>query len=116
MKYVLGIFACVFGITAAAYCSDTCVQTSYGQCFSIHARYAVYTGDGMEVLWPVGTHRLLWASAGTDQLDEMMGDRLSDFYVFGDFVVCPQSKEVPGEMRHVCVKQMSNLRLVRRKQ
>ena len=115
MKYAFAMIVCVFAFTSAAFCSDACVQTNHGKCFSIHARYAVYTADGMEVLWPVGTHRLLWATSGTEQLDTLLGDRPSDFFIFGDFDVCPLTREIPGEMRHVCIKEMKNLRQVKRK-
>jgi len=116
MKHILTMIVCVFGIAAPAFSSDDCVQTKYGLCFRIHARYAVYTGDGMEVLWPVGTHRLLWAAYGTVKLDMLLDNRMDDYFVFGDFVVCPLMKDVPGEMRHVCIQKMQNLRVVNRKQ
>src|SRR5437899_3871449 len=109
LKYVLSVLACICGITSAAFASDSCVQTNCGQCFSIHARFAVYTGDGMEVLWPVGTHRLLWAESGTDQLNALLGNHLDDSFIFGDFVVCPLTKEIAGEMRHVCIQHARNL-------
>ncbi len=67
----------------------------------------------MEVLWPVGTHRLLWAAYGTDQLDKLLSGHFDDSVIFGDFVVCPLSKETAGEMRHVCIKQMKRLRVAK---
>ena len=114
MKYFLLTLLCVCGITSKTLGSDSCEQTSYGKCFSIHARYAVYTGNGMEELWPVGTHRVFWVASGSHELNVLLGDNPDDFYVFGDFVVCPLSKNVPGEMRHVCIKQAKNLRRVKR--
>lgn len=115
MKYSLLVLLCVCGITSTAIGSDSCAQTSYGKCFSIRARFAVYTGNGMEELWPVGTHRLLWVASGTDQLNAVLGDNPDDFLIFGDFVVCPLRKNIAGEMRHVCIKRAQNLRRVRRK-
>lgn len=114
LKCTFTSMICLFGISAAAIGSDSCVETKYGKCFSTHARFAVYTGDGMETLWPVGTHRLLWPASGTGPLDRLVGDRPGDVYVFGDFVVCPLMKDIPGEMRHVCIQTMKNLKLVRR--
>ena len=111
--FVLGL-VCICGIAFRTYASNSCTQTKFGKCFSIHSRFAVYTGDGMEVLWPVGTHRLLWPASGTEQLEKLLGDRPSDFYIFGDFVVRPLEKDVPGKMRHVCIQQMRNLRRVKR--
>jgi hypothetical protein len=69
----------------------------------------------MEVLWPVGTHRLLWAARGTKKLEAMLRNHEDDSSIFGDFVVCPLTKDVPGEMRHVCIKEARNLKLVKRK-
>jgi len=116
MKYAFAMIVCTFAFATTAFCSGTCAETGYGKCFNIHARYRVYTGDGMEVLWPVGTHRLLWAASGTDQLDNIFTGHFDDSDIFGDFVVCPLTKEVSGEMRHVCIKGMSNLRRIKRKQ
>jgi len=114
MKHCVVIFACFYLIAVQAFGADACVQIRYGQCYSIHARYTVYTGDGMEVLWPVGTHRLLWAAHGTDHLDTMLTGHLDDSAIFGDFVVCPLDKEIPGHMRHVCIQEMKHLRIVKR--
>lgn len=116
MKY--GLFALSLltsiAIGSIGLAEDSCNQTSYGKCFSIHARFAVYTGDGMEVLWPVGSHRRLWVSAGSNRLNAMLGDYPDDFYIFGDFFVCPQEKDVPGHMRKICIKEMWNLKRVKR--
>jgi hypothetical protein len=103
-------------VTPFALAQDSCEQANYGKCFSIHARFAVYTGDGMEELWPVGSRRLLWVVSGNNnyELNRLLGDRPDDFYIFGDFIVCPLNKEVPGQMRHVCIKEMRNLKLVKR--
>ncbi len=95
--------------------SNSCVETNCGPCFRIHARFDIYTGDGMEELWPVGTHRVLWAASGTEKLEGLLGDHPDDFSLFGDFVVCPLTKDVPGEMRHVCIKDARNVKVTKRK-
>ena len=116
MKYVLGVLAIIaFGcIIPGAVAQDACIETRSGKCFGIHARFAVYTGDGQEDLWPVGSRRLLMVMAGGDRLYRMLGDGLDDSYIFGDFVVCPLEKEIPGKKRAVCIKEMKNLRRVKR--
>jgi hypothetical protein len=81
------------------------VETICRACFMIHARFDTYTGDGMEELWPVGTHRLLWAMSGTEKVEDLLGDRVDDFSIFGDFAVCPLTIDVSGAMRHVCIKE-----------
>jgi hypothetical protein len=115
LRSSLSILVCIYGLTAVAFATDSCTQTKFGECFRIHARYEVYTGDGMEVLWPVGTHRLLWAASGTDRLDKLLANHMDESVIFGDFLVCPLTKDIPGEMRHVCIQQMRNLRRVKRK-
>lgn len=110
MRRIVGVVLCICSGIAQAQSAEECVATTYGKCFSIHARYAVYTGHGMEVLWPVGTHRLLLAASATGELDTLLQGHLDDSYVFGDFVVCPLTKEFPGEMRHVCIQKMAHLR------
>ena len=118
MKYaliVLIIFAlgCVI---PGAVAQDACKEATYGKCFSVHARFAVYTGDGVEALWPVGSKRVLRVSSPGEKLEAMTsGAYLGEYFVFGDFVVCPLEKEVPGKMRTVCIKEMKNLRRVKRK-
>ena len=110
----------------AAIIDNSCGESSYGACFRIHARFTVYTADGQEVLWPVGTHRLLRSVSDNDVLysvilggkefeihefDEMAGE----YAVMGDFVVCPREKNVAGAMRGVCIKSAENLYRVKRK-
>jgi len=73
----------------------------------------------METLWPVGTHRLLRVKSGPDSLYKLLDDdrirNASNYFIFGDFVVCPLEKEIPGAMRSVCIRSARNLRRVKRK-
>src|SRR5262249_39743754 len=101
--------------TKALIIDKSCVDSSFGECFRFHARFTVYTGDGQEVLWPVGTHRLLRSlsdneplysvimggeESETRQFEEMAGK----YAIMGDFLVCPRAKEVAGAMRNVCIQ------------
>jgi hypothetical protein len=70
-------------------------------------------------MWIIGTRRLL----GVDDFKNAKDDRpevpwipanLESRYgpgidVFGDFEVCPLSKEKPGEMQFVCVESATHL-------
>ena len=120
LRSVLSLLACMFCITSVAGGSDSCVRTKFGECFAIHGRYDLHIADGVEVLQPAGTHRLLRAMSGTKPIYTILCDRpfpcatASEFYIFGDFVVCPLQKDVPGEMRQVCVQHARNLRRVKR--
>lgn len=95
-----------------AFSQDACKPTSFGQCFTVHARFAIYQGDGVEDLWPVGTHRLLRVTSDTKRLSNLIGDP-GKYVLFGDFEVCPQEEDVPGKMRDVCIKQERNLKRVK---
>ncbi len=56
--------------------------------------------------------------SGTDPLYKLLGDDTrdqDDYFIFGDFEVCPLEKEIPGQMRNVCVKTARSLRRVKRK-
>lgn len=99
---------------------DLCAQSSDGKCFKVHGRFAVYTGDGQQVLWPIGTHRLLRVISGLEIPCRVLDDcsniqTVGDYFVFGDFVVCPLEKDTPDAMRGVSIKSARNLRRVKRK-
>jgi len=85
----------------------------------------VYTGDGQEVLWPIGTHRLLGVASDTKSLYRViMGGKefevhefveMADEYaVLGEFEVCPLQKDVPGARRNVCIKKAEHLKRIKR--
>ena len=80
----------------------------------------MYTGDGQETLWPVGTHRLLRPKSGTEPLEKLLGPdedylRNADtYFIFGDFLVCPLEKDTLGAERNVCIRSARNLKLVNR--
>jgi hypothetical protein len=85
-----------------------------GECFKIHGRVRIVNGIGM-VIWRVGTDRIL----GVGDVDIVIPDNLSDAMfrkgdvygrdVFGDFEVCPFTKNKEGEMQMVCVESASRL-------
>jgi hypothetical protein len=86
-------------------------QTTFGKCYTVHGRYAIYT-DG-DAIWPVGTHRLL--STTDPELDKMLEQAgWEDHVLFGDFSVCPDSLYKRGEMQSVCIQAYKNIRVVKR--
>ena len=105
---ILIVLAPTFGAAA-----DSCRQTSYGKCYKVHGRYSVY-GNGQNVLWPVGTHRLLNVMAGDEAPYKLVEDDLDGYDVFGDFVVCPLEKDVAGAMRKVCMQSANNMHRTKR--
>ena len=85
-----------------------CKEMTFGKCFSIHGRYAIYA-DG-DYLWIVGTKRML--DTTNDDLDKILEKAGWESYaVYGDFTVCPTSKYRPGEMQGVCIQSYSNTKV-----
>jgi hypothetical protein len=79
-------------------------------CFALHGRVSLYNGAPAIRMWRVGTNRLLGI---LDSEDEIMPSSLTEKLgfgkvVYGDFEVCPFTKERPGEMQMVCVESAKN--------
>jgi hypothetical protein len=120
MKLLLQLIALSGLCACSTLTQDLRAQSSNGKCFNVHGRFAVYTGDGQQVLWPIGTHRLLRVISGLEIPCRLLDDcsniqTVGDYFVFGDFVVCPLEKDTPGAMRSVSIKSARNLRRVKRK-
>jgi hypothetical protein len=86
-----------------------------GECFKIHGRISLYNGTPGVRIWPVGTKRLLGVLPSEN---EIMPPNVSKHIalgtdIFGDFVVCPFTKQEPGHMQFVCIESASNLVLER---
>ena len=90
-----------------------------GPCFVIHGRYSYANGSPSSRIWIIGTKRRL----GVDDFENANNDRPEvpwipenlearsgpGIDVFGDFEVCPLSKEKPGEMQFACVESATHL-------
>ncbi len=81
-----------------------------GDCFTMHGRLSFGNGIG-HVIWWIGKNRVLHPNP--DDLPEKLED-VSDFgvAVFGDFEVCPLTKQREGEMQMICVESVSNIVIV----
>lgn len=89
-------------------------------CFSVRGRLSVYNGTPSQRIWVVGTHRILgvsenrYAPDGYDFLPSNMPRPIDpQAFYFGDFTVCPFTKDVPGVMRLVCVQSVDRLKAVK---
>lgn len=79
-----------------------------GACFTVHGRLSFWNGSPTARIWPVGTNRILG-----DHLDwPLPADvaRHMDFGVeaWGNFNVCPFTKNQPGVMQMVCIQSASH--------
>jgi hypothetical protein len=84
-------------------------------CFTVHGRLSFWNGAPSARIWPVGTHRLL--GIHNDELPQALRDRIAfpDTEMWGDFQVCPFTRERPGHMQFVCVESWQNLEVRERK-
>jgi hypothetical protein len=107
--------------SAAAAATERCVQRPdlVGHCFSVRGRAALYNGTPTVRIWRVGTTRLLGVSARGCVASEcetaavpaaIRGILDWDRPVFGDFVVCPFTRQRPGAMQFVCVDSVTRIR------
>jgi hypothetical protein len=90
-----------------------------GACYTVHGRFRFHDGAPSSRVWIVGTHRML----GVDETTNVEKDRAEvpwipanlesrvgpGIDVFGDYEVCPLSKEKAGEMQFVCVESAAHL-------
>jgi hypothetical protein len=91
-----------------------------GQCRVVHGRLSVGNGTPMTRIWIVGTRRLLgvterWDRDGSE-IDTLPANVLALLTrdpvgrdVYGNFEVCPFTRDRPGSMQMICVASASRL-------
>jgi hypothetical protein len=89
-----------------------------GKCFAVHGRLSVYNGTPSIRLWPMGTKRLLGVidpgdpsnAPGPTILPIEIKNKLDwNKDVFGDFSVCPLTRQRSGRMQTICIESGKNL-------
>jgi len=89
-----------------------------GKCFNVHGRLLVYNGTPSIRFWTMGTKRLLGvidpndtsSAPGPTILPLEIKNKLDwDKDVFGDFMVCPLTRQQTGRMQTVCIDSGKNL-------
>ena len=92
-------------------CKGNLYQVS--PCFTVRGRLAIYLGSPSARIWRTGTKRILGVSEGYAQVRRMpksLEEKLSPgVAIYGDFEVCPFTKDRPGQMQLVCIESASNL-------
>ena len=88
------------------------------RCRIVHGRLSQWNGNPTSRIWIVGTHRMLGISQrpGRPRFQDLpsallraMGEDAWSVEVFGDFEVCPFTRQRPGWMQMVCVASARNL-------
>jgi hypothetical protein len=83
-----------------------------GACFKVHGRLSAWNGTPTMRIWRLGTSRIL--GVHDDIMPEALTSKMSwDVKAYGDFEVCPFTREQSGEMRMVCIEKAENVFLKR---
>jgi len=78
-------------------------------CFTVHGRLSAWNGSPTLRIWKVGTNRILGDHEDWP-LPEKLAEHLNwDIEAWGNFEVCPFTKERPGVMQMVCIESASDL-------
>jgi hypothetical protein len=87
-----------------------------GACYFVHGRVNLGADTVRLRLWRVGTKRILGVAAGPstdDAGDPIFPQNLrfesEDETIYGDFEVCPFTREREGAMQFVCIESASHL-------
>jgi hypothetical protein len=85
-----------------------------GACFTLHGRLSIWNGSPSMRIWRMGTHRMLGVPSETapENVSTLFVAQAFGTQVFGDFELCPFTKEKPNEMQMVCIESASNLTAV----
>ena len=86
-----------------------------GPCFRVRGRLMIHLGSPSARIWRIGTKRILGVSERYPEIQSMpqsLEKKLTlENRIYGDFEVCPFTKERPDEMQLVCIESASHLRI-----
>ncbi|MCA1634467.1 MAG: hypothetical protein LC802_12425 [Acidobacteria bacterium] len=86
-----------------------------GKCFTVRGRLSLYNGAPTIRLWRAGTRRMLGVSGsysqdGYSSIPEELEKKLDwENEVWGDFLVCPFTRQRPKEMQMICIEDGKNI-------
>ncbi len=87
-----------------------------GKCFTVHGRLSVYNGNPAVRLRRSGTKRILGVSDQRFSLPEyrnipesLMKELGGENEIVADFLVCPFTRQKPGEMQLICIESAKNV-------
>ncbi len=91
-----------------------------GKCFRVRGRLSLYNGAPTIRLWRAGTRRMLgvsssYAQEGYSSIPADVEQKLNwETEVWGDFLVCPFTRQKPKEMQMICIEDAKNVVLRKR--
>jgi hypothetical protein len=78
-------------------------------CFTVHGKMYNANGGSVARIWKIGTKRVLGVTRDLPENPESYRGSDFDDVLYGDFLVCPYTKEQAGVMQPVCVESAKNL-------
>ena len=121
-KLTVCLIVALTGSSLAAENQPACehAQDVVAGCFTVHGRLSIYMGAPSFRIWRIGATRILGIlNAGSDPqpetprlppgvLRQLQRDP-ARMAVFGDYRVCPLTKEQPEHMQYVCFEAAAHL-------
>jgi hypothetical protein len=101
---------------AGTICKDSPRVT--GACFTVHGRLFAANGTPTFRIWRVGTKRIIGVDSADgdlesgglpDSVEKLVEPDAFKVDVYGDYRVCPFTKDRPGRMQIVCIDDASRL-------
>lgn len=83
------------------------------KCFTVHGRLSVYNGTPGIRIWIIGTKRVLGVVPSEEEImPKYLSENLTPgIEIYGDYLVCPFTKEKAGVMQEVCIESASKTRV-----
>lgn len=77
-------------------------------CFKVHGRLSLFNGTPGIRIWKIGTKRMLGVINDGDSDEKRLPPDIAklvtvDAHIYGDFEVCPLTKQQSGKMQMVCL-------------
>ena len=101
----------LFLLTAWTAAAQSCKSDpkAVASCFTVHGKMYNANRGSVARIWKIGTKRVLGVTRDLpESVAAYMGGDLDDV-LYGDFLVCPYTKEKPGVMQLVCVESVKNV-------
>ena len=115
IQVLLVLGAILLASLSLAESEKSCKANPYqvAPCFTVRGRLMIYVGSPSARIWRIGTKRILGISeryAQVRQMPKSLEEKLKPgVAIYGDFEVCPFTKDRPGYMQLVCIESASNL-------